>query len=136
MNWARELQQAIWEPSWMHALDPAKFGHQLKSSNFFFGKCGFQTPGLVPLDSSRNSVLFGGIYVSGTPIWTRIGQKSILGHPFQKKVLKYARILLGYMEYHGDLVRHSLLKYWYEVGTKFDDCGAKFVEPAVIKYRP
>jgi len=32
----------------------------------------------------------------------------------------------NYMEYHGDLVRHSLLKYWYEVGTKFDDCGTKF----------
>ena len=46
------------------------------------------------------------------------------------------------MEYHGDLVRHSLLKYWYEVGTKFDDCGTKFDElgtkynPEVIKYRP
>ena len=72
-----------------------KIGHQLKSSNFFFGKSGFQTPGLVPLDSSRNSVPFGGIHASGTPIWSRIGQKSILGHPVQKKVLKYARILLG-----------------------------------------
>ena len=41
------------------------------------------------------AVLFGGIYVSGTPIWTRIRRKSILGHPFQKKVLKYVRILLG-----------------------------------------
>ena len=47
-----------------------------------------------------------------------------------------------------DLVRHSLFKYWDEVGrswdevgTKFDDCGTKFVEistkynPEVIKYR-
>jgi len=47
-----------------------------------------------------------------------------------------------YIEYHGDLVRHSLLKYWYEVGTKFDDCGTKFIEnsteyiPEVIKGRP
>ena len=53
------------------------------------------------------------------------------------------------MECHGDLVPHSLLKYWDEVGrswdeagTKFDDCGTKFVEistkynPEVIKYRP
>ena len=24
------------------------------------------------------------------------------------------------MEYHGDLVRHSLLNDWYEVGTKFE----------------
>jgi len=81
---------------------PRKFGHQLKSSNFFVGKYGFQTPALVPLDSSRNSVPFGGIYVSGTPIWTRIGQKSILGHPFQKKNRTYARILLGIRIYgHG-----------------------------------
>ena len=27
------------------------------------------------------------------------------------------------MEYNGDLVRHSLLSYCYEVGTKFHDCG-------------
>ena len=46
------------------------------------------------------------------------------------------------MEYHGDLDRHSLLKYWYEVGTKFDDCGTKFAKldpkynPEVIKYTP
>ena len=39
-----------------------------------FGHSGFQTP--VPS-------LFRGIYVPGTPIWTRIEQKSILGHPFQ-----------------------------------------------------
>ena len=45
-----------------------------------------------------------------------------------------------YMEYHGDLVRHSLLKYWYEVGTKIDDCGTRFDEhgtkynPEVVKY--
>jgi len=78
----------------LHPIGPPEFGHQLKSSIFFW-KSGFQTPGLVPLDSSRNSVPFGGIYVSGTPIWTRIGLKSILGHPFQKKVVKYARILLG-----------------------------------------
>ena len=47
-----------------------------------------------------------------------------------------------YMEYHGDLVRHFLLKYWYKVDTKFDDCGTKFEElgtkynPEVIKYIP
>jgi len=58
-------------------------------------KSGFPTPGLVPLDSSRNSVLFGGIYVSGTPIWTRIGPRSILGQQFQNNLFKYARILLG-----------------------------------------
>ena len=46
-----------------------------------------------------------------------------------------------YMEYHGDLVRQSLLKYWYEVDTKFDACGTKFDEldtkyiPEVIEYR-
>ena len=45
------------------------------------------------------------------------------------------------MECNSDLVRHSLLKYWYEVGTKFDDWGTKFDElgtkdnPEVIKYR-
>jgi len=45
------------------------------------------------------------------------------------------------MEYHGDLVRHSLLRNWYEVGTTFDDCDTKFDEldtkynPEVIKYR-
>ena len=46
------------------------------------------------------------------------------------------------MECKGDLVRYSLLKYCYEVGTKFDDCGKTFVEkstkynPEVIKYTP
>ena len=46
------------------------------------------------------------------------------------------------MEYHGDLVRHSLRNYWYKVGTKFDDCGTKFdklgtkYNPEVIKYTP
>jgi len=55
-----------------------------------------QTPGPVPLDPSRNSVLCCGTYVSGTPIWTRIGQKSILVHPFQEHIEKYARIVLGY----------------------------------------
>jgi len=36
---------------------------------------------------------------------------------------------------HGDLVRHSLLKYcdeietdWDEVGTKFDEHGTRFTE--------
>ena len=46
------------------------------------------------------------------------------------------------MEYHGDLVRHSLFKHWYEVGTKFDDCNTKFDEtgtkyhPELIEYIP
>jgi len=31
----------------------------------------------------------------------------------------------GYMEYHGDLVRHSLLKYWYDIGTEFHGCGTE-----------
>jgi len=68
-----------------HLLCLGKFGQQLKSSNSFFGKSGFQTPGLVPLDSSRNSVHVGSIYASETQIWSRIGQKSILEHPVQKK---------------------------------------------------
>ena len=63
---------------------PRKIRTPIKKSNFFFGNSGFQTPGLVPLDSSRNSVLFGGIYVSGTPIWTRVEHKSILRHRFSK----------------------------------------------------
>ena len=48
----------------------------------------------------------------------------------------------NYTEYHGDLVRHSLLIYWYGVGTKFGDCGTNFDElgtkynPEVIKSRP
>lgn len=40
------------------------------------------------LDSSRNSVLLCGIDVPGTPKWTRIGQKSMLGHPF-KNIFQY-----------------------------------------------
>jgi len=32
------------------------------------------------------------------------------------------------MEYHGNLVRHSIRKYVYEVGAKFDDGGTKFDE--------
>jgi len=49
-----------------------KIKHRSNKSNFVFGKSGFQTPGLVPLDSSRNSALFCGIYVSGIPIWTPV----------------------------------------------------------------
>jgi len=46
------------------------------------------------------------------------------------------------MEYNGDLFRHYIRSYWDEVGTQFDDRGAKFVNfftkysPEVIKYRP
>ena len=46
------------------------------------------------------------------------------------------------MEYHGDLVRHSIRNDWYELGTKFDVCGTMFVELGtkynreVIEYRP
>ena len=49
---------------------------------------------------------------------------------------------LNYMEYNGDLSRHSIRNYWHEVGTKFDDCGTNFVEtstkynPEVIKHTP
>ena len=32
------------------------------------------------------------------------------------------------MEYDGDLFRHYIRNSWYEVGTKFDDCGMKFDE--------
>ena len=45
----------------------------------FLWKLRFQTPGLVPSDSSRNSALCGGIHLSGTLIWTRIGQQSFWG---------------------------------------------------------
>jgi len=46
------------------------------------------------------------------------------------------------MEYNGNTFRHYICNYWYEVGTKFDDCGTKFVElstkynPEVSKYTP
>ena len=43
-------------------------------------------PGTGPIGFVQNSDLFRGIYVSGTPIWTRIGQQSILGHPFEKRL--------------------------------------------------
>jgi len=46
-------------------------------------------------------VHFGGIYVSGTPIWSRIGEKSVLGHPFPQENLKYAGILLGFVFFVG-----------------------------------
>jgi len=45
------------------------------------------------------------------------------------------------MEYNGDVVCHHIRNYWYEVGTKFDDCGMKFVEISMkyhlemIKYK-
>ena len=44
------------------------------------------------------------------------------------------------MEYHGDLLRHYIRNYWYEVGTKLDDVGTKVDDldtkfsPKVIKY--
>jgi len=51
-------------------------------------------PGNGPIGLVSEFVFFCGMYVSGTPIRTRIGHKSILGHPSQKQILKYARILL------------------------------------------
>ena len=39
------------------------------------------------------------------------------------------------MEYPGDLVRPSICNYWYEVGTKVDDCGTK-VDELGTKYNP
>ena len=65
--------------------------------------------------------------------------------PFESKqyVLGGFRIYnLLYMEYDGDIVHHSIHKYWYEIGTKFDDCGSTFFKlgtkynPEVSKYRP
>jgi len=47
----------------------------------------------------------------------------------------------SYIEHNGNLF-HKICNYWYEVGTKFDDCDTTFVEfstkynPEVIKYRP
>ena len=56
---------------------------------------------------------------------------------------KRAEASHAYMECHGDLVRHSLLKSWDEVGRSWDEVGAKFDDceiatkyiPEVIKYR-
>ena len=75
------------------------------------------------------------------------GYSGFLGVPTSFSLAADARTMLlranlPYMEYHGDLVRHSLLRYWYEVGTKFDDCSKIFDEidtkynPEVIKHRP
>ena len=66
------------------ATHTQQIGHQLTNPNVFFGKSGFQTPGLAPLDSFRSSVIFECIHVSGIPIWTQIGQQSTLGHPLIK----------------------------------------------------
>jgi len=50
--------------------------------------------------------------------------------------------LLFYIEKHEDVFRHSLLQYWYDVGSEFDDVGTNFDElgrkhnPEVIKYKP
>ena len=43
---------------------------------------------------------FGRIYVSGAPIWTRIGQKSILGHPFQTTNSKVCPNSAGFLLEH------------------------------------
>ena len=46
------------------------------------------------------------------------------------------------MEQNGDIFRRYIINYWYEIGTKFDDCGTKCDElgtkynPERIKYRP
>ena len=42
---------------------------------------------------------------------------------------------IAYMDYNGDRFRHYICNYWYEVGTKFDDCGTEFDEPGK-KYNP
>ena len=39
------------------------------------------------------------------------------------------------IEYHEDLVRHSIRNYLHEIGTKFDDYGTLFYE-LCTKYKP
>ena len=52
-------------------------------------------PGVVPLDSERNSVQNRGSFVSGAPTATPIVPKLIFWELAPKKVLKYARAGLG-----------------------------------------
>jgi len=40
-----------------------------------------------------------------------------------------------YLECHGDLVRHSLLKYWDEVGRSWDEVRTKLVRSLTIAVR-
>ena len=68
-----------------HATDPPNSNAYQTNLTFCFGEYEFQ----IPWDWSRNSVLIRSVFVSGTPIWIRIGQKSVLGHPFQQKVQTY-----------------------------------------------
>jgi len=91
--------KAIWRQSEIQAnlaLFLGKFGHQLKSSNFFSRNMGFR-----PRDWSHWICLeiLCRLVVLMCPkhrFGPGSGKKSIVGHPFQKKVLKYARILLGF----------------------------------------
>jgi len=48
-------------------------------------------------------------------VYVRMKRKLVFAHAY-------------YMEYHGDLVRHSICNYCYEGGTKLDDFGTKFDE--------
>lgn len=57
----------------------------------------FQTPGLVPLKSCRNFVLFRSLNASGTPIRKRIGQKAFLGHTFPKQIESRLGVCRGHL---------------------------------------
>ena len=80
-------------------------------------------------------------YAAALPRLAKFQALLILGYCLASKA-KYFISDLRYMKYNGNLVRHFIRNYLYEVGTKFDDCGTKFDElgtkynPEVIKYRP
>jgi len=70
----------------MPDLQTPQIEHQLDKPTLFSGNQGLGPRDWSQLDSSLNSLLFRGVYGSRTPIWTRIGQKSIWGHPFENKL--------------------------------------------------
>ena len=56
-------RHAIFVRSHANFVYPGEIESLKNKLNFFFGKTGFQTPGLLPLDSSQNSILFCSTHV-------------------------------------------------------------------------
>ena len=83
---------------------PREIQTPIKQIIFCFAKSGFQTPGLVPLDSSRNFVLFRGIYVFELRYAPGSNKNRFGDTPFQQKKLQVRRNRAGYYHFEDRVI--------------------------------
>ena len=79
-----------------------KIEHQSnQNKSFLFGQSGFQTPGLVPLDSSRNSMLSRSFYVSELGYGPGSATNRFRHTTFPKQIQSMLRFCLGLSIFSG-----------------------------------